>query len=78
MSDGEMRMEAAACAIVMYFAFLKHSQVCHGDQSLKVPEKSDLPGPHTYILLFPVILDSLELPMVTVYFHPWVLQKCVG
>lgn len=61
-----------------FFAFLKHSQVCHGDQSLKEPEKSDLPSPHTHSSLFPVILDSLVLPVVTVYFHPWVPQKRVG
>lgn len=60
------------------FALLEHSQVCHGDQSFQVPEKSDLPGPHTHISLFPVILDSLVLPVVTVYFYPWVPQEHVG
>lgn len=52
--------------------------MCHGDQSLKVPEKLDLPGSHIYSSLFPVILDSLMLPVVTLYFHPWVLQEHVG
>lgn len=57
------------------FAFPEHSQVCHGDQSLKVPEKSDFPSSPTHISPFAVILDSLVLHMVTVYFHPWVPQK---
>lgn len=52
--------------------------MCHGDQSLKVPEKLDLPGSHIHSSLFPVILDSLMLPVVTLYFHPWVLQEHVG
>lgn len=51
--------------------------MCHGDQSLKVTEKLDLPSPHTHISLFPVILDSLVLHMVTACFHPWVSQKRV-
>lgn len=48
------------------------SQVCHGDQSLGEPEKSDLPSPHTHSPLFPVILDSLVFPVSTMFLRPWV------